>query len=88
MIYIYIFLIYKISIYVLVFGNKQEEQHANTSANYDVELLHHRDAHLEFFKSGEQMMKSFREESLGWELHNNYFLTPEKKKNQTKTNSI
>lgn len=30
----------------------QEEQHANTSANYDVELLHHRDAHLEFFKSG------------------------------------
>lgn len=47
--YIYI----KESIYVLVFGNKQEEQHANTSANYDVELLHHRDAHLEFFKSGE-----------------------------------
>uniref|UniRef100_A0A8C2ZRJ5 Integrator complex subunit 13 n=1 Tax=Cyclopterus lumpus TaxID=8103 RepID=A0A8C2ZRJ5_CYCLU len=31
----------------------KEEQHANTSANYDVELLHHRDAHLEFFKSGE-----------------------------------
>uniref|UniRef100_A0A7N8YM79 Integrator complex subunit 13 n=1 Tax=Mastacembelus armatus TaxID=205130 RepID=A0A7N8YM79_9TELE len=31
---------------------EQEEQHANTSANYDVELLHHRDAHLEFFKSG------------------------------------
>uniref|UniRef100_A0A3Q1IQT4 Integrator complex subunit 13 n=1 Tax=Anabas testudineus TaxID=64144 RepID=A0A3Q1IQT4_ANATE len=30
----------------------KEEQHANTSANYDVELLHHRDAHLEFFKSG------------------------------------
>uniref|UniRef100_A0A8C6KTJ2 Integrator complex subunit 13 n=1 Tax=Nothobranchius furzeri TaxID=105023 RepID=A0A8C6KTJ2_NOTFU len=29
----------------------KEEQHANTSANYDVELLHHRDAHLEFFKS-------------------------------------
>lgn len=41
------------SMYVLVFGIKQEEQHANTSANYDVELLHHRDAHLEFFKSGE-----------------------------------
>lgn len=49
-----VFFIYiKESIYVLVFGNKQEEQHANTSANYDVELLHHRDAHLEFFKSGE-----------------------------------
>ncbi|KAI5624104.1 protein asunder-like isoform X1, partial [Silurus asotus] len=29
----------------------QEEQHANTSANYDVELLHHRDAHLEFKNS-------------------------------------
>ncbi|KAF5888730.1 protein asunder [Clarias magur] len=26
----------------------KEEQHANTSANYDVELLHHRDAHIEF----------------------------------------
>uniref|UniRef100_A0A8C6KUM4 Integrator complex subunit 13 n=1 Tax=Nothobranchius furzeri TaxID=105023 RepID=A0A8C6KUM4_NOTFU len=33
----------------------KEEQHANTSANYDVELLHHRDAHLEFFKSGESL---------------------------------
>uniref|UniRef100_A0A669DFE2 Integrator complex subunit 13 n=1 Tax=Oreochromis niloticus TaxID=8128 RepID=A0A669DFE2_ORENI len=33
----------------------KEEQHANTSANYDVELLHHRDAHLEFFKSGEYL---------------------------------
>lgn len=32
--------------------DEQEEQHANTSANYDVELLHHRDAHLEFFKNG------------------------------------
>nr|XP_006001765.1 PREDICTED: protein asunder homolog isoform X1 [Latimeria chalumnae]XP_006001766.1 PREDICTED: protein asunder homolog isoform X1 [Latimeria chalumnae] len=31
----------------------QEEQHANTSANYDVELLHHKDAHLEFVKSGD-----------------------------------
>ncbi|XP_043943590.1 integrator complex subunit 13 [Protopterus annectens] len=31
----------------------KEEQHANTSANYDVELLHHQDAHLEFFKSGD-----------------------------------
>ncbi|XP_069012855.1 integrator complex subunit 13 isoform X1 [Embiotoca jacksoni] len=35
---------------------EQEEQHANTSANYDVELLHHRDAHLEFFKSGDLHM--------------------------------
>ncbi|XP_056878535.1 integrator complex subunit 13 isoform X3 [Takifugu flavidus] len=34
----------------------QEEQHANTSANYDVELLHHRDAHLEFFKNGDLHM--------------------------------
>lgn len=32
---------------------EKEEQHANTSANYDVELLHHRDAHMEFIKSGE-----------------------------------
>lgn len=38
--------------FVIVSADRQEEQHANTSANYDVELLHHRDAHLEFFKSG------------------------------------
>ncbi|KAI1882242.1 hypothetical protein AGOR_G00248670 [Albula goreensis] len=31
----------------------KEEQHANTSANYDVELLHHREAHMEFIKSGD-----------------------------------
>ncbi|XP_036153280.1 integrator complex subunit 13 isoform X3 [Myotis myotis] len=31
----------------------QEEQHANTSANYDVELLHHKDAHVDFLKSGD-----------------------------------
>ncbi|KAG2460125.1 integrator complex subunit 13 [Polypterus senegalus] len=31
----------------------KEEQHANTSANYDVELFHHKDAHLEFIKSGD-----------------------------------
>lgn len=37
---------------LVVSGDEQEEQHANTSANYDVELLHHRDAHLEFFKNG------------------------------------
>lgn len=30
----------------------KEEQHANTSANYDVELLHHKDAHVDFLKSG------------------------------------
>ncbi|KAM8884251.1 integrator complex subunit 13 isoform 2-T2 [Synchiropus picturatus] len=44
----------------------KEEQHANTSANYDVELLHHRDAHLEFFKSGDLHMAgtSTRENSL------------------------
>ncbi|XP_047245044.1 integrator complex subunit 13 [Girardinichthys multiradiatus] len=34
----------------------KEEQHANTSANYDVELLHHKDAHMEFFKSGDLHM--------------------------------
>ncbi|XP_058481207.1 integrator complex subunit 13 isoform X4 [Solea solea] len=34
----------------------KEEQHANTSANYDVELLHHKDAHLEFFRSGDLHM--------------------------------
>ncbi|XP_032203492.1 integrator complex subunit 13 isoform X3 [Mustela erminea] len=32
---------------------KEEEQHANTSANYDVELLHHKDAHVDFLKSGD-----------------------------------
>nr|XP_009423982.2 integrator complex subunit 13 isoform X5 [Pan troglodytes] len=31
----------------------KEEQHANTSANYDVELLHHKDAHVDFLKSGD-----------------------------------
>ncbi|RMC02825.1 hypothetical protein DUI87_20016 [Hirundo rustica rustica] len=31
----------------------QEEQHANTSANYDVELLHHKEAHVDFLKSGD-----------------------------------
>ncbi|KAF7229129.1 transcript variant X2 [Nothobranchius furzeri] len=41
---------------VIIGAGGQEEQHANTSANYDVELLHHRDAHLEFFKSGDLHM--------------------------------
>ncbi|OBS83135.1 hypothetical protein A6R68_22867 [Neotoma lepida] len=31
----------------------KEEQHANTSANYDVELLHHKDAHVDFLRSGD-----------------------------------
>uniref|UniRef100_A0A4W3INU2 Integrator complex subunit 13 n=1 Tax=Callorhinchus milii TaxID=7868 RepID=A0A4W3INU2_CALMI len=30
----------------------KEEQHANTSANYDVELLHQKDAHTELLKNG------------------------------------
>ncbi|ELK33906.1 Cell cycle regulator Mat89Bb like protein [Myotis davidii] len=33
----------------------KEEQHANTSANYDVELLHHKDAHVDFLKSETSM---------------------------------
>uniref|UniRef100_H0VSC0 Integrator complex subunit 13 n=1 Tax=Cavia porcellus TaxID=10141 RepID=H0VSC0_CAVPO len=35
----------------------KEEQHANTSANYDVELLHHKDAHVDFLKSGKRCLK-------------------------------
>lgn len=31
----------------------KEEQHANTSANYDVELLHHKDAHVDCLRSGD-----------------------------------
>ncbi|XP_048410042.1 integrator complex subunit 13 isoform X3 [Stegostoma tigrinum] len=31
--------------------SEQEEQHANTSANYDVELLHQKDAHTELLRS-------------------------------------
>ncbi|EMP32777.1 Cell cycle regulator Mat89Bb like protein [Chelonia mydas] len=34
----------------------KEEQHANTSANYDVELLHHKDAHVDFLKSGRSVL--------------------------------
>ncbi|KAF4799747.1 protein asunder isoform X8 [Turdus rufiventris] len=34
----------------------KEEQHANTSANYDVELLHHKEAHVDFLKSGDNHM--------------------------------
>ncbi|XP_047643295.1 integrator complex subunit 13 isoform X1 [Phacochoerus africanus] len=36
----------------------KEEQHANTSANYDVELLHHKDAHVDFLKSGDNHLGS------------------------------
>ncbi|XP_078250380.1 integrator complex subunit 13 isoform X5 [Pogona vitticeps] len=36
----------------------QEEQHANTSANYDVELLHHKEAHVDFLKSGDNHMSA------------------------------
>ncbi|XP_007907204.1 integrator complex subunit 13 [Callorhinchus milii] len=32
----------------------KEEQHANTSANYDVELLHQKDAHTELLKNANQ----------------------------------
>ncbi|CAH2278446.1 integrator complex subunit 13 isoform X1 [Pelobates cultripes] len=42
----------------------QEEQHANTSANYDVELLHHKDAHVEFAKSGDGHVSNSREPTL------------------------
>jgi len=43
----------RMCICVCMYLCEKEEQHANTSANYDVELLHHRDAHMEFIKSGE-----------------------------------
>ncbi|KAM4748449.1 integrator complex subunit 13 isoform 2-T2 [Rhinophrynus dorsalis] len=42
----------------------KEEQHANTSANYDVELLHHKDAHVEFIKNGDGHIGSFKENTL------------------------
>ncbi|XP_075066557.1 integrator complex subunit 13 isoform X1 [Mixophyes fleayi] len=42
----------------------QEEQHANTSANYDVELLHHKEAHLDFIKSGDGHVGNTREATL------------------------
>ncbi|KAM6437631.1 integrator complex subunit 13 isoform 2-T2 [Liasis olivaceus] len=40
----------------------KEEQHANTSANYDVELLHHKEAHVDFLKSGDNHMGSSSKE--------------------------
>ncbi|XP_053575066.1 integrator complex subunit 13 isoform X1 [Bombina bombina] len=42
----------------------QEEQHANTSANYDVELFHHKEAHIDFMKSGEGHIGAYREPTL------------------------
>ncbi|KAG8544329.1 hypothetical protein GDO81_022677, partial [Engystomops pustulosus] len=42
----------------------KEEQHANTSANYDVELLHHKEAHLDFIKSGDGHVGNSREPTL------------------------
>ncbi|KAM8972838.1 integrator complex subunit 13 isoform 2-T2 [Pelodytes ibericus] len=42
----------------------KEEQHANTSANYDVELLHHTEAHMEFAKSGDGHNGNSREPTL------------------------
>ncbi|XP_041535910.1 integrator complex subunit 13 isoform X3 [Microtus oregoni] len=39
----------------------KEEQHANTSANYDVELLHHKDAHVDFLRSGDTHSGGSRE---------------------------
>ncbi|XP_077026482.1 integrator complex subunit 13 isoform X4 [Tamandua tetradactyla] len=41
----------------------KEEQHANTSANYDVELLHHKDAHVDFLKSGDTHLGSSSREA-------------------------
>lgn len=53
------FIILKIKLNYFKFYFK-EEQHANTSANYDVELLHHKDAHVDFLKSGKKRtLKSF-----------------------------
>ncbi|KAG8438568.1 hypothetical protein GDO86_004944 [Hymenochirus boettgeri] len=42
----------------------KEEQHANTSANYDVELLHHKEAHMDFMKSGDSYVGNHKENSL------------------------
>lgn len=42
----------------------KEEQHANTSANYDVELLHHKEAHVEFSRGGDGHVSNSREPTL------------------------
>ncbi|XP_043569284.1 integrator complex subunit 13 isoform X2 [Chiloscyllium plagiosum] len=41
----------------------KEEQHANTSANYDVELLHQKDAHTELLRSVDPHLSSTNRDS-------------------------
>ncbi|GCC20931.1 integrator complex subunit 13 isoform X2 [Chiloscyllium punctatum] len=41
----------------------KEEQHANTSANYDVELLHQKDAHTELLRSADPHLSSTNRDS-------------------------
>ncbi|XP_043569283.1 integrator complex subunit 13 isoform X1 [Chiloscyllium plagiosum] len=43
--------------------SEQEEQHANTSANYDVELLHQKDAHTELLRSVDPHLSSTNRDS-------------------------
>ncbi|XP_048410043.1 integrator complex subunit 13 isoform X5 [Stegostoma tigrinum] len=43
--------------------SEQEEQHANTSANYDVELLHQKDAHTELLRSVDPHLGSSNRDS-------------------------
>ncbi|XP_072418434.1 integrator complex subunit 13 isoform X1 [Chiloscyllium punctatum] len=43
--------------------SEQEEQHANTSANYDVELLHQKDAHTELLRSADPHLSSTNRDS-------------------------
>ncbi|XP_060114106.1 integrator complex subunit 13 isoform X1 [Heteronotia binoei] len=59
----------------------KEEQHANTSANYDVELLHHKEAHVDFLKSGDSHMSSSSKESTNKETVTLKWCTP-------RTNSV
>ncbi|XP_048355423.1 integrator complex subunit 13 isoform X1 [Sphaerodactylus townsendi] len=59
----------------------QEEQHANTSANYDVELLHHKEAHVDFLKSGDTHMGSSSKEGTNKETVTLKWCTP-------RTNSV
>ena len=46
------FLVSVMCIYILGWLLQQEEQNASSSANYDVELLHSRQAHLEVSRTG------------------------------------
>ncbi|XP_048355424.1 integrator complex subunit 13 isoform X2 [Sphaerodactylus townsendi] len=59
----------------------KEEQHANTSANYDVELLHHKEAHVDFLKSGDTHMGSSSKEGTNKETVTLKWCTP-------RTNSV